>query len=194
MNFSLIVLSILMLGIVITSKDAKAETTGLISVAGHLPDLQFTLVDDEGVQVNAERYQNEIVLLYFGFTGCSSQCPAVMARLDQWMGAMQNNQVTTRLLFVTVDPANDTPSILHRYIARFKASHMTGLTGTPAAIETLAKRYRAVYRPQSAMAGDIAHSNAVYVFDKHGKARLLLLPQDTMSSAMHDLMLLAQED
>ena len=100
------------------------------------------------------------------------------------------------VLFVSVDPARDTPQALHAYVSVFDP-RITGLTGSPAAIESLAKRYRAVFNRETAKSGgdyDVSHSSGIYVFDTSGKARLLATPDASIDAIVHDLRILASED
>jgi len=96
---SLIVLLFVLLGC------APQNQWQLQDVAGHLPDLRFSLTSDNGKSVTAENYKGDVVLLYFGFTGCSAQCPVVMQHLAVALHEMGRGADNLRILFVTVDPA-----------------------------------------------------------------------------------------
>ena len=165
----------------------------LTNATGHLPDLKFSLVDDANKQVTEKSYQGKIVLLYFGFTGCSTECPLTMARLEDILKQMSSATDGIKILFVTVDPFNDNPKALHNFIAKYDAAHMVGLGGGNSQIEALAKTYRASYRSNNQ--GDIPHSNLIYIFDKKGHARLIAMPNDSDQNIINDLSnLLAEND
>ena len=158
-------------------------------VSGHLPDLNFSLTSDRGRNVTAQTYEGSIVLMYFGFTRCNAECPVSMARLAQIMRLLGNEANRVRILFVTLDPDRDTPQTLHQYVTQFDSEHAVGLTGTSDEIEGLAKRYRTAYRPRSiiGVSGDIAHGDAVYIFDRRGRARLLATSADSDEELTEDL-------
>ena len=143
-------------------------------ITGHLPDLSFSLISDQGSPVTATTYKGYILLMYFGFTKCQAECPVSMARLARVTTLLERDADHVRILFVTLDPRNDSPSVLHRYLAQFDPQHAIGLTGTISEIEGLAKRYRTAYRPRSKI-GDVSitHGDAIYIFDSRGRARLL---------------------
>ena len=143
-------------------------------ITGHLPDLSFSLTSDQGSPVTAKTYKGYILLMYFGFTNCQAECPISMARLARVTALLERDADHVRILFVTLDPRHDSPSVLHRYLAQFDPEHAIGLTGTISEIEGLAKRYRTAYRPRSKI-GDasITHGDAIYIFDSQGRARLL---------------------
>lgn len=159
----------------------------LHEITGHLPDLHFSLMSDTGQPVTDQSYQGYLVMLFFGFTNCQSECPTTLFRLANVVRRLGDHANRTRILFVTLDPGHDTPEVLHRYLTAFDAGHAVGLTGNEGAIEDIAKRYRAAYRPKKSDSDDIVHSAAVYVFDPQGHARLLVTPADTIETIVTDL-------
>jgi protein SCO1/2 len=166
-------------------------------VTGHLPDLNFSLTSDRGHNVTAQTYEGSILLMYFGFTNCRAECPVSMARLERVTRLLGADANRVRILFVTLDPARDTVKTLHRYVTQFD-SNAVGLTGTADEIEGLAKRYRTAYRPRSIGTDSIGtdaaimHGDAVYIFDRHGRARLLATSGDSDEDLTEDLRRLLQ--
>ncbi|BFI95518.1 MAG: SCO family protein [Rhodanobacter sp.] len=164
----------------------------LTDIAGHMPDLQFQLTDDNGKTVTAGDYRGKIVLLYFGYTHCPDVCPLTLAHLHQVMEKLGKQADDVRILFVSVDPARDTPAVMHAYVNAFD-KHAVGLTGSPGAIEALTKRYRAAFtREPSGKNGnyEVSHSSAIYVFDRDGHARVLSTPITAQADLVHDIKLL----
>ncbi|MFZ2168827.1 MAG: SCO family protein [Methylococcaceae bacterium] len=159
----------------------------LHNIAGHLPDLRFSLMSDAGQPVTDQTYRGYLVMLFFGFTSCQAECPSTLFRLAKIAQGLGDNAKLARILFVTLDPGRDTPQALQRYVSAFAAGHAIGLTGSESEIADLAKRYRTAYRPRKSASGDITHSAAVYVFDPQGHARLLLTPDDAIETAANDL-------
>jgi protein SCO1 len=162
----------------------------LTDVTGHLPDLDFTLTGDDGRPVNGESFRGRTSLVYFGYTHCPDVCPETMARLMQVLDKLGPDARNVRILFITVDPARDTPKALHDYVGAFDAQHAEGLTGTDWQIESLAKRYRVAYQMEKRDPDgnyDVTHSSAVYVFDPQGHARLLATEHDTPDQIAQDL-------
>jgi protein SCO1/2 len=60
--------------------------------------------------------------------------------LMQSLAMRMQAQKPARMLFVTLDPLNDDPAALSHYLRGFDAQ-ITGLTGSPAQIEEVARRY-----------------------------------------------------
>jgi protein SCO1 len=168
----------------------KEEPWHLTDVSGHLPDLDFTLTGDDGKPVTGSTFKGHTSLVYFGYTHCPDVCPETMARLMQVLGKLGPDAQHVRILFITVDPARDTPQALREYVDAFDAQHAQGLTGTNRQIEELARRYRVAYQmEQRDPKGnyEVTHSSAVYIFDAQGHARLLATDRDTPDAIAADL-------
>ncbi len=160
-----------------------------MDITGVMPDLRFTLVDDEGRTVTAERYLGKVNLLYFGYTHCPDVCPLTLATIERAFARLGPAADGVRLLFVSVDPSRDGPKILHAYVAAFGA-HIVGLTGTQPQLQALTKRYRVSYRyGRRDQNGDYAvyHSAGIYVFDRRGRARLLMTGREGADAIARDL-------
>lgn len=164
----------------------------LTRVTGHMPDLAFQLTDDQGKPATAADFRGKVVLLYFGYTHCPDVCPLTLAHLHVVMQRLGPLAEGARILFVSVDPARDTPSVMHAYVRAFD-KHAVGLTGPARDIEALVKRYRASFSREPGNGDgnyEVSHSSAIYVFDDQGRARVLATPADSQDDLVHDLHLL----
>src|SRR5246500_3469696 len=89
---------------------------GLVSPP--LPKPRFVLTDTSGSPFDFwNRTQGSITLLFFGYTYCPNECPMHMANIGlalKKLPAGVANQVN--LVFVTTDPARDTPAVLRRWL------------------------------------------------------------------------------
>jgi len=164
----------------------------LTDIRGHLPDLRFRLVGGGGRAVTARDFLGKNVLLYFGYTHCPDACPLTMTHLHLVMKKLGPLAGDVRILFVSVDPARDTPDLVQTYAAAFD-SHAVGLTGPMSEIEALAKRYRVAFERGPDLGGgayEVTHSSAIFVFDSKGRARLIASPADSNDDIAHDLKIL----
>ncbi|KAB0635988.1 SCO family protein [Burkholderia latens] len=162
----------------------------LTNVTGHLPDLSFTLTGGDGRPIDANAFRGRVALVYFGYTHCPDVCPETMARLMDVLAKLGTHANDVRILFVSVDPARDTPQAMQSYVAAFDAAHARGLTGTDGQIESLAKRYRVAYqmeRRDPSGGYEVTHSSAVYIFDANGRARLLATDGDSPDAIAADV-------
>jgi protein SCO1/2 len=99
-----------------------------------------------------------------------------LSNVDDILKRLGPDAKHVRLLFVTVDPGRDTPSLLAEYVKNF-GPRFDGLRGTPDQLAALARRYRLVYsvKPETKdHPYEVTHSAAIYVFDGSGAARLLV--------------------
>jgi len=167
----------------------------LTDISGHMPDLDFTLVDDQGKAVTGKDYHGKVVLLYFGYTHCPDVCPLTLAQLHVVMQRLGPLADGARILFVSVDPARDTPEIMHAYVNAFDP-RAVGLSGAPREIEALSKRYRSAFTREPDKGDgqyEVSHSSAIYIFDRDGKAKLLSTPDRPQDDLVHDLHLLLSQ-
>jgi protein SCO1 len=100
----------------------------------------FTLTDTGGAAYDfAAATAGTPTLLFFGYTNCPDICPTTMADVTV---ALRNVDPAlagqVQVVFVTTDPAFDTPEVLAEYLGRFDAdlpNRFIGLTGEQAAID-----------------------------------------------------------
>jgi len=137
----------------------------MTDISGSMPRLAFDLGG-----VKADQFRGKVVALYFGYTHCPDVCPATLANLTEMLGKVNSPDV--RVLFVTVDPARDTDAVLADY-ARAFSPQVVGLRGADNQLAALARTYRVAYSVKAGPPYEVMHSNAVFFFDRDGKARLV---------------------
>jgi protein SCO1 len=101
---------------------------------------QFTLTDTTGATFDFRAATSgRPTLLFFGYTNCPDVCPTTMADVAVALRGMDAALLEDlQVVFVTTDPAVDTPEVLGEYLARFDADlpvPFTGLTGDQAQID-----------------------------------------------------------
>lgn len=128
----------------------QPEVTRPAPVASPLPPGgDFTLDSADGPVALAD-YRGKLVLLYFGYTYCPDICPTSLAITAEALGRLSDaERARVATLFVSVDPARDTPARLKDYVQFFHPS-MIGLTGTPESLAEIARRYSVFYAMQPA--------------------------------------------
>lgn len=121
--------------------------------------------------------RGKVCLLFFSYTHCPDVCPAHLRNGAQaFRNLPPEDQARVRLLLVTVDPWRDTPERMKTYAA-FVSPALTGLTGSPAEIATVAKAYDAAFARQAARPDgsyDVAHTERTYVVGPDGKVAAVL--------------------
>jgi protein SCO1/2 len=142
---------------------------------GRLP--AFTLEDQDGHPATLDGLKGRIWVADFIFTRCGGACPAMTARM-----ARLRRELPDEVVFVsfTVDPANDTPEVLARYAANFKADprwrFVTGPQKDLYALSTDGFKLAAMEIPPSQQKpgegdGPFLHSSKFVLVDRLGEIR-----------------------
>lgn len=129
----------------------------------------FTLVDQNGVTRHDTDFHGRLMLIYFGYTFCPDVCPTTLTMMSDALAKLGPAGAPIVPIFITVDPARDTPKALKTYLAAFGPSFV-GLTGAPADIATVAHEYRVYYGKRALKGGGYAmdHSGEVYLLGPDG--------------------------
>ena len=110
-------------------------------------------------------------IVFFGYTFCPDFCPTTLTTLGQTMTVLGPKAQNTQVVFITVDPARDTPAALKTYISsRVFPKNIIGLTGTPEQIAQVAKEYVVFYQKDGTGPNyTVDHSTALYLMDPQGR-------------------------
>ena len=105
----------------------------------------FSLTDEDGRPVTEADVLKKPALVYFGFSFCPDVCPTDLSRNAQAVDALQEVGYDVTPVFISVDPARDTPAALKDFTDALHP-RMIGLTGTAEQISAAAKAYKTFYR------------------------------------------------
>lgn len=157
----------------------------MTDIGGAMPPLtlQMTRASD-GAAVDGRTFRGKVVLLYFGYTNCPDVCPATLANLAGMLNRLHNKDI--QILFVTVDPRRDTLAALKDYVRAF-SPQIEGLRGSDNQLAELARRYRVAYSVDQGPPYAVMHSNAVFVFDRDGRIRLVTTSTDDVGAMAEDV-------
>ncbi len=137
------------------------------------PAPEFTLTDQNGKRVALKDLRGKVLAITFIFASCADTCPlltAKMAGLQDRLGADFGPQVY--FVSVTVDPDRDTAEALKRYAESHRANPAgwAFLTGTPAEIREVARRYGIFFKKTPR--GDVDHTFLTSLVDRTGTLRV----------------------
>ncbi|MBS1302425.1 SCO family protein [Loktanella sp. SALINAS62] len=104
----------------------------------------FTLVNQTGTEVTNKDVITAPSLIYFGYGFCPDVCPIDNARNVAAVDLLDDRGIEATPVFITVDPARDTPEFMADYTANFHP-RMVGLTGTDAQVKAAADAYKVYY-------------------------------------------------
>jgi protein SCO1/2 len=149
----------------------------------------FTLVDKAGKTVRWADFAGKWRIVYFGYTWCPDACPTdvgvMMRGFDRFAKDHPDLAGEVQPLFITVDPARDTPARVGEFAAAF-SPRLLGLTGTPAQVDQAAKAFAAYYARGKDQPGGgylMDHSRVAYLMDRDGKP-VAMLPVDRDDKAV----------
>lgn len=131
----------------------------------------FQLVDQTGRAVDEDLLKGKWSAVFFGFTYCPDACPTTLFALAQAEKLMGDRARDLQTVFISVDPARDTPKQVAAYLDNdaFPRS-VVGLTGSPEQVARAARAYRAFYQKS----GDgpdymVDHSTITYLMTPRGQ-------------------------
>lgn len=122
-----------------SSRHTEAEAPATTEIV-----TRYLLQDHNGRTVTDQDFRGRFQLLTFGYTSCPDVCPTTLAEMAALMKALGDRAARVQPLFVSVDPARDTPALLKEYTALFDA-RILGLTGSPALIRGVADNFKVRY-------------------------------------------------
>lgn len=145
-----------------------------------------------GEQFTEKEMLGKWSLVYFGFTNCPDICPEELDKVGSVLNKVgmsnisvpysRRDQLISKIepefgkiflpIFISVDPARDTPDRIGRYLDDFHPSFV-GLVGPHDSIKTTCKAYRVYFStpPDADPKGDylVDHSIFVYLMDPEGR-------------------------
>ena len=153
----------------------------------------FALVDQDGRAVTDRSFAGRYRLIYFGYTFCPDVCPTDLARnaaaLKAFAASDPGRAARVQPIFITVDPARDTPAILKTYVANFPP-RLIGLTGTQSQVTQAAGAYK-VYASRQDTPGQagylMSHTDITYLMGPNGDPIAFFTGADTPAKVAADL-------
>lgn len=148
----------------------QGMSTGTVAIGG-----PFALVDGTGRPFTDADLKGRYSLVFFGFTHCPDICPLTLqvvgAALD--LAGPAGEKVTP--VFITVDPARDTPEIVGGYAAAFHP-RFVALTGAPEQVQAAMQSYKVFARAvpltdaEGNATGDytMEHSSLIFLMNPDG--------------------------
>ncbi|GEN26324.1 electron transporter SenC [Halomonas cupida] len=126
---------------------------------------------------------DQIAVVFFGFTWCPDVCPMALSVIRQARQALPEDQRQRVVpVLISVDPERDSVERLKEYLAFF-GDDFIGATGSKAQLEDVGKRYNVKWRRQesqdSALGYTMDHSASLYLVDAEGRVMQRVLHSPT---------------
>ncbi|MCP4387098.1 MAG: SCO family protein [Gammaproteobacteria bacterium] len=132
----------------------------------------FALVDHRGKPITDDDFRGNFMLVFFGYTFCPDVCPMDLQIIAQTLDELGKAGDQVQPIFITVDPARDTPEVMAEYANHFHP-RLIGLTGTRQQTAEAARKYGVISmkiidqdNPESY---SINHSALTYLLGPDGK-------------------------
>ena len=144
-----------------------------------LPRARLTGDDGRAVELSAD-LDRPVRVFFYGYTLCPDVCPLVMANLALAVARLPDDVAArVQVVFVTSDPARDTPEALRAYLDRFDPD-FTGYTGELATIVDVAQHMGvAVDRGRRLPSGGYEVTHGAELIGYDGDDGVVLWPQGT---------------
>ena len=168
------------LALALAACGGQAESPGTPPLAGARIGGPFVLTDAAGKVVRDTDFAGKWRIMYFGYTYCPDVCPVDVQNIAAGLKAFEDEspELGAKVvpIFVTVDPARDTPAVVKQFTAAFHP-RMVGLTGSPAAIAQAEKAYAVFAQKGETSPGGgymMDHTRQAYLMDPAGKPVALI--------------------
>ena len=137
----------------------------------------FEFIDQAGEVVNNATFSDKIFITDFFFTSCPTICP-VMTKNMAYIQSKLDVYPNIRFLSHTVDPLNDTPNKMAKYISDLQSKNISidldnwdFVTGDKNEIYEIARSYFVNASKDPLAAGGFLHSEYFVLVDKEGRVR-----------------------
>lgn len=132
----------------------------------------FELTDHNGNKFTEQDLLGKFSLIYFGFSHCPDICPDELDKLGVWLNELEASNIKVQPIFITCDPARDSPQVLKDYLTDFHDG-IIGLTGSYDDIKKVCKQYRVYFStPPNVKPGQdylVDHSIFFYLMNPEGQ-------------------------
>jgi len=162
------------LGLSLSACSETKQSFTAVDITGADYAKDFSLKDADGKVRTLADFKGKVVVLFFGYAQCPDVCPTTMTEMAQVKQQLGSDGDKLQVLFVTVDPARDTPEVLKAYMGAFDPAFVA-LIPTPEQLTAVAKDFKVYYKKvegKTPTSYSMDHSAASFVYDTQGRLRL----------------------
>lgn len=149
----------------------------------------FSLIDQDGNAFTDQNLRGSYSLIFFGFTYCPMVCPTELQKMALVMDGVGDTAEKIQPVFITVDPARDTPETIKNYIEQFHPK-LVGLTGAQEQIDAVMKAYHVYASKVESEYMDgymMNHSAFTYLMGPDGELVAIYPEKDTAEDIVKDI-------
>jgi protein SCO1/2 len=162
------------LGVGLSACNEARQSFTAVDITGADYARDFALKDTDGKVRTMADFKGKVVVLFFGYAQCPDVCPTTMTEMAQVKQQLGKDGDKLQVLFVTVDPARDTPEVLKAYMGAFDPSFVA-LIPTTDELAATAKDFKVYFKKvdgKTPTSYSMDHSAASFVYDPQGRLRL----------------------
>ncbi len=145
---------------------------------------EIRLQDFNGQDFDLSALRGKVVILYFGYTNCTTECPLTMAHLKLALDSLGSEAANVRVVMISTDPSRDTPQAMKAFLGAFNPGFI-GLVGTTDQLGQVWRDYGVTVED-----GGETHSFFTYLIDPAGNFRETFLPDSSPADIASDVQLL----
>jgi protein SCO1/2 len=153
----------------------------------------FKLPDQNGQVRTLDDFKGKVVAVFFGYTQCPDVCPTTLTEWVEIKRQLGADGDRLQGIFITVDPARDTPDVLKAYMGNFDPSFLALIPENADALAQVAKEFKIIYKKvdgKTPGSYTMDHSAGSYLFDPQGRLRLYSRYGNRMEGLVSDIRLL----
>ena len=153
------------------------------------PALHLTDVSGQPFDLSAQH--GRLTFVYFGYTHCPDACPTTLTDWARARALLGSKGAGVHFVFVSVDPARDTPEIAAHYARQFDST-FTGLVASAAQLDSIKAAWNFAVEHEE-MPGmkpgeyGVAHPAGVYFVDGDGRMKFVFAPGSKPEEIASDL-------
>ncbi|MDQ0072095.1 protein SCO1/2 [Variovorax boronicumulans] len=162
------------LGVGLAACSETKQSFNAVDITGADYAKDFSLKDADGKVRSMADFKGKAVVLFFGYAQCPDVCPTTMTEMAQVKQQLGKDGDKLQVLFVTVDPARDTPEVMKAYMGAFDPNFVA-LIPTPDELVATAKDFKVYYKKvdgKTPTSYSMDHSAASFIYDPQGRLRL----------------------
>ena len=141
---------------------------------------EFFLIDKDNLPFTLDDLKGRWSIMFFGFTNCPDICPSTLmeiSKAERKLREIPEFGNSGQLIFISVDPKRDTPTILKTYVSHF-SSRLQAASGSQEELQILAKSVGAIF-----LTVDSDSNNNSYSVD-HSAGIFFVSPDATLFSVL----------
>lgn len=143
----------------------------------------FSLIASDGRTVTEKDFAGRKALVFFGYTYCPDICPITLFNVGKAMKDIPADKQPATV-FISVDPARDTPEKIAQYIASNGfPKDIVGLTGSIPQLEAATAAFKTTFGREDAAESSagylVTHSSILYLMDENWKLQTFFMQDES---------------